>query len=178
MAILLALLGAIAAVAVLLWRLHIASAVARDAIEVADDARSFLRRLGWSRKARRHPLDLVEDPREAAAAMMVALAMYDGPLTAVEHAAISGELVDNLAVTSREAEILLQRGRWLAGQGGDLGQTLRRLTRPMQKHLNAHERRELIAMLHIAAGPGAAPDTVPGHAIKRLEDMLLKTEVE
>ena len=69
MAILLALLGAIAAVAVLLWRLHIASAVARDAIEVADDARSFLRRLGWSRKARRHPLDLVEDPREAAAAI-------------------------------------------------------------------------------------------------------------
>ena len=105
MGIVLALLAAFGGVAALLWRLESGSRAARETIGLADDARGFFRRLAWSKRAIRNPLDLVEDPREAAAAMMVMVATFDGALSAAEEAAILKEIVATFgmpAIFSRE----------------------------------------------------------------------------
>lgn len=172
MAIILSLLAAMAAVGVLLWRIQAASEAARGAIEVADEARGFFRRLAWSRKANRNALDMVSDPREAASAMMVAIAEYDGAMTDAERALILGEMIDNFDTTQQEAEELLGRGRWLSKDVRDLGQALKRLSGSVERHLEAKERRDLIDMLRLVAGPGSVRDSVPHQAIARLEEQL------
>jgi uncharacterized tellurite resistance protein B-like protein len=172
MAIILSLLAAMGAVGVLLWRIQAASDAAKGAIEVADEARGFFRRLSWSRKANRNALDLVSDPREAASAMMAAIAEYDGAMTDAERALILGEMIDNFDATQKEAEELLARGRWLAKDVRDLGQALRRLAGPLEQRLEEKERRDLIDMLRLVAGPGSVRDSVPHQAIARLEEQL------
>ena len=48
-------------------------------------ARAVLfRRWRWRRKVNVNPIDLIEDPREAAGVIMVAVAQADGRLTAAE----------------------------------------------------------------------------------------------
>ncbi len=172
MGIILALLAAMGAVGVVLWRIQAASDAAKGMIGAADEARGFFRRLSWSRKAGRHPLDLVSDPREAASAMMVAVAEYDGAMTDAERSLILGEMIDHFDATQQEAEELLARGRWLAKDVRDLDQALRRLCGPIESQLEAKERSDLIDMLRLVAGPGSSNDSVPHHAIKRLEEQL------
>ena len=172
MGIILALLAAMGAVGVLLWRIQVASDAARGAIQAADEARGFFRRLAWSRKASRSPLDLVSDPREAAAAMRVAVAEYDGAMTDAERSLILGEMIDHFDSTQKEAEELLARGRWLGKDVRELAQALRRLAGPIEQRLEEKERRDLIDMLRLVAGPGSVRDSVPHQAILRLEEQL------
>ena len=88
------ILGILAAVlgvlVLILFRMQQAANAARDIVDVADDARSFFRRWGWRRRQVKHPLDTVDDPREAAAVMMVATAQSDGSISERERLAIDG----------------------------------------------------------------------------------------
>jgi uncharacterized tellurite resistance protein B-like protein len=174
MGIIAALLGAMAAVGVLLWRIQIASEAARNATEAVGEAQGLFRRLMWWRKASRNQLELVTDPREAAAAMLVAIAQYDGALTADEEALIKDEMRQAFEANEKETEELFVRGRWLTRDAGvDPAQTLRRLAPAVEKALAEEERRELLTMLRMAAGLGSASTSVPHRAIDDLERRLL-----
>jgi uncharacterized membrane protein YebE (DUF533 family) len=113
----LAAIGAALGVALFfLWRMQQASNAARDVANAADEVHGFFRRWSWRRKANVHPLDLVEDPREAATAMMVIVAQTDGALTDKERGAILAQVSEHFGATSRQADELLARGRWLVQQ--------------------------------------------------------------
>jgi hypothetical protein len=167
------LLAAMATVGVLLWRLNVASQAARELVTTADEARGFFRRLAWSRKLKKHPLDLVEDPREAATAMMVALAQYKGPLTELQQRLILGEIVSNLSVPGEEAREMLARARWMTKDAGDVHHTLGRLAPVIDVKCTLEEKRDLIGMLKVVADPGDVNQDVLASAIKGLEDRLL-----
>jgi hypothetical protein len=63
----LAILGAVLGVLLfVLFRMQQAANAARDIADVADEARGLFRRWGWRRKHLAHPLDAVDDAREAA----------------------------------------------------------------------------------------------------------------
>lgn len=172
MHILLAILAAAAGVGILLWRLSAAAGAAREIVGAADDARGFFRRLAWSRKVNRSPLELVEDPREAAATMMVAVAAFDGSLTSAEEALILDQMHEVLDVSGAAGTELLQRARWIAKETGDLTTALKRLSRPIEAKVGAGERRQLIAMLTtVAAASGPANGAVL-HSIAELERRL------
>lgn len=173
MGILAALLAAMAAVGVLLWRLSVAAQTARSLIDTADEARGFVRRLAWSRKVQKHPLDMVEDPREAATAMMVALAQYKGPLTEMQERLILGEMVANFALADEDARDMLARARWLTREAGDIHQTLARLGPAIDKSCTFDEKRDLIGMLKVVADPGDIRKDVRANAILSLEERLL-----
>ncbi|MEZ5925350.1 MAG: TerB family tellurite resistance protein [Hyphomicrobiaceae bacterium] len=173
MGILMGLLAAMAAVGLLLWRLNAASQAARELVDTADEARGFFRRLAWSRKAKKHPLDMVEDPREAATAMMVALAQYKGPLTESQERLILSEMVSNFSVPTEEAREILARARWMTRDATDVHHTLSRLAPAIDKTCTTAEKRELIGMLKVVADPGDVRQDVLANAIKSLEDRLL-----
>ena len=82
MHILLSVLGALGTVVFVLWRIQQASYIARDVADAAGSARGAFRRWRWRRKVNVNPIDLIEDPREAAGVIMVAVAQADGRLTA------------------------------------------------------------------------------------------------
>lgn len=177
MGILMALLAAMAGVGVLLWRVNVASQAARDLVGAADDARGFFRRLAWSRKAGKHPLDMVEDPREAATAMMLALAQYRGPLTDHQLRLVRSEMVSNFGLPNEEATEMLARGRWLVRGEGDVHHTLKRLAPAIEAKCTPAERRELLGMLKVVADPGDPRKDVAASAIQALEERLLPKRV-
>lgn len=177
MHILLALLAAAAAIGVIIWRIRMASDAAKGVVEAASDAHSFWRRLMWRRKHDRDVLAELNDPREAAAAMMVAVAEYDGSLTKDEVALILDEMGTQFEVAPKDAEELLARGRWHARSVSDLGQFLKRASPAILRHCTHDERRDLITMLRLAAGAGTDGTSVPHHVITRLEEQLLRQVV-
>jgi uncharacterized tellurite resistance protein B-like protein len=162
------ILGAVLAAAVLiLFRMQQAAHAARDIADAADEAHGLFRRWSWRRKLLKHPLDAIDDAREAAAAMMVAVAQSDGSITERERAAIVAEMVKHFGATERQAEELLARARWLVQGRTDTGEVFRRLTPLILRTCGATERSDLIAMLQAVAGADGRADEVLAHDIAR-----------
>jgi uncharacterized tellurite resistance protein B-like protein len=108
----LAILGAVVGVLLFaLFRMQQAANATRDIVDAADEARGLVRRWSWRRKHARHLLDTVDDGREAAAAMMVAVAQSDGGITERERAAVTDEMVKRFGATPDQAEALFARAR-------------------------------------------------------------------
>lgn len=169
----LALLGAVLGVAVfILFRMHQAATAARDIAEAADDARGLFRRWQWRRRSGRNPIDLVEDPREAACVMMVAVAQSDGSLTERERHVIENEAVNRFGATPSQAEELLARARWTVQDRTDAGDVFRRLAPLIKRTCGPAERADLIAMLRAVANAEARPGGIVLHDISRLQQSL------
>ena len=169
----LAILGAvIGAAALILFRMQQAAHAARDIADAADDARGLFRRWGWRRRQLRHPLDAIEDAREAAAAMMVAAAQSDGSLTERERAAITAEMVKRFGATEAQAEELFARARWAVQDRTDAGEVFRRLTPVILRTCDATERSDLIEMLNAVANADGRADEVLAHDITRFSHSL------
>ncbi|HRD77799.1 MAG TPA: TerB family tellurite resistance protein [Hyphomicrobiaceae bacterium] len=172
MHIIAALVAAAGVVLFILYRMQQAATAARDVAEAASDLSGLFRSWNWRRRANVNPLDAIEDPREAAAALMVALAQYDGAVTEAESRVIVGEMTKHFGATASEAGELLARGRWLAPERADVGELMRRLKRVIEAKCGPKERRELIAMLRAVANASGTPDETLEHDIANLEKSL------
>jgi uncharacterized tellurite resistance protein B-like protein len=166
------LLGALATLGVILWRLHMAVEAAKGLAESAEAAQGVLRRWRWRRKVSSDQLAQVEDAREAAAAMMVAVAQSDGALTERERRTILAEITTRFGATARQAEDFLARARWIVRDVHDVDRALARLTPLVARTLAACERRELIQMVEAVAAAERAPGSIEREAIQRLARAL------
>lgn len=166
------IVGVLGAVAIVLWRMQQAAAATRDIAEAASEVQGLFRRWTWNRKANANPLDLVDDPREAAAAMMVAVAQADGPLTEAERTLILGKMTATFETSAKDAEALLARGRWLTKDSIDAANVMRRLSPAVLKSCGPNERRELVAMLTAVASADGPADHTIVQDIKRLAQQL------
>ena len=169
----LAAIGAVLGVLLLiLFRMQQAAHAARDLADAADDARGLFRRWRWRRKQARHPLDTIDDAREAAAAMMVAAAQSDGAITERERAAITAEMRARFGATPEQAEALFARARWLVQDRHDAGEVFRRLTPLLLRTCGPVERADLVDMLGKVAAADGKVDEVLSHDIARLTQSL------
>lgn len=167
MHILAALAAAVGVVLFVLFRMQQASRAVSDVTDAADNVRGFLRRLAWSRKASVNPLDAVTDPREAAAAMMAAVAEADGAMSAEEKAVIGRLMAEHFGASPAQCEELLARGRWLVQGRVNIGETLRRLKAPVVKSCSPAEQRDLVAMLEAVAIADGRSDDALDEEIRR-----------
>jgi uncharacterized tellurite resistance protein B-like protein len=165
-------LGALATLGVILWRVHLAAEAAKGLADSAEAAHGMFRRWRWRRQALIDPLAQVEDPREAAAAMMVAVAQSDGALTERERHAILAEMTRRFRATSHQAGELLARARWIVRDVRDVDRGLDRLRPVVARTLAASERRELIQMLEIVAAAELTSGSIERGAIRRLARAL------
>lgn len=133
----------IAAVGIALWRLNSAATSVRGLAEAAGDALGFWRRLMWRRRLAGDRLELVSDPKEAAAAMMVAVAEADGALTEREQAALLAAFAKTFDLAQDGAEEMLARARWTVGDSHDLDRVLYKLGRK----LNLEQKRDTMRLL-------------------------------
>jgi uncharacterized tellurite resistance protein B-like protein len=169
----LAILGAVLGVAVLvLLRMQQAAHAARDIADAAGEARGLFRRWGWRKKQLRNPLDAIEDAREAAAAMMVAAAQWDGSITERERTAITAEMIGRFGATQGQAEDLLARARWAVQDRTDANEVFRRRTPLILRTCGATERSDLIEMLEAVAAAEGRSDEVLAQDIARLAHRL------
>jgi uncharacterized tellurite resistance protein B-like protein len=169
----LAILGAIVGVLLFaLFRMQQAANATRDIVDAADEARGLFRRWGWRRKHARHVLDTVDDAREAAAAMMVAVAQSDGGITERERVAVTDEMVKRFDATPDQAEALFARARWLVKDSADAGEVFRRLTPVIQRTCGPTERSDLIKMLDAVASADGAADNIVAQDIAKFARTL------
>ena len=168
-ALLTAFLGAIG---LILWRLHMAADAAKGLADTANDARGMFRRWGWQKKFAADPLDLVQDPREAAAAMMIALGQSDGALTERERRMILVQMVQRFGVSGTQAEELLAHGRWLVREVTDLNRCFQKLAPFVRKTCSADQVQDILAMLSEVSLAEGAPGVPEVDALMRLKQTL------
>lgn len=172
MSIIAALLAAMGVVGVLLWRLNQASDAAKGLLETAEDTRGFFRRMAWRRKSGKNPLDTVTDPREAAAAMMAAIAQWDAAISDRELDAIRAQVRQYFGANEEQANELLAMGRWLSRDTADIGSFLRRASTCVIAQCSPRERQDLLAMLNAVANAEGKPRDVLQQELKRFSDYL------
>ena len=160
------------ALGLIIWRLHMAADAAKGLAETASDARGLFRRWGWQNKFAKDPLDLVHDPREAAAAMMVALAQSDGALTERERRIILVQFVQRLGVSGSQAEELFAHGRWLVRDVKDVSRCFQKLAPFVRKTCSAEQVQDILAMLKEVSLAEGAPATIEQDALNRLKQAL------
>lgn len=133
MPVILTILGILGAVGFWYWRLRMARDAAGELMEVAGDVRAAARRLGFRRGTNVHPADAIDDPRLAAAGIVLAIAGIDGPHTRSELDTLATACRAHFKVDVAEASDMVAFGRWISGQCGSPEEAVRRLTRVVRK---------------------------------------------
>lgn len=172
MHILFGVLSAVGFAAYFAWRITSAARAVSELADTADGARKWFRRRRWYKRATFDAIAQVQDPREAAAAMMVAVAQYDGAMTAREKAVIISGMTTHFQVDETIAEALLARGRWLAQNSTDLSFFLKQLAPSVERICSTQEKHQLINMLSNTARADDDMDEVTDHAIMDLKRRL------
>lgn len=122
----LAALGIFAA-AVAALRLFRARGDSGRMADAPDDVRQAARHLGYHRRARRHPVDSIDAPPVAIAALGVAFLQLDAPLAPDRTAALGNTLQRELALPPDNAEALISLGHWLVSECGGTEPAVTRL---------------------------------------------------
>lgn len=112
MHIVIAVFGLLTLLAVWCWRLKILGDAARDGMKVAEAAANLPRKMKFQKRAGKTGLRLVDDPREAAAILMIEMAQARGPLTERQEAAIRAEIMQHFAFGDDDAQALLSQAAW------------------------------------------------------------------
>ena len=115
---------------------------------------------------------MIEDPREAAVAMMVAVAQSDGAMTDRERQVILAELVARIGATERQAEELLAHGRWLTRDVRDIDHCLDKLASLIKRRCSTDQNRDVLEMLYSVASAEGRPGEIEGAALARVSRAL------
>ncbi|MFK7945360.1 MAG: TerB family tellurite resistance protein [Paracoccaceae bacterium] len=173
MHILLGLLAAIAAAAFWLYRAQAAREQAREILDGANDVRLAARRLLYKRKHNTHPADSVEDPRLAAAGIMVAVATMDAPISQTEIATMTRLMSETFDINEREALDMVSFGRWVADECGTNDEAVRRLAKVVAQEAGPDAGPDLIRMAtEVAAAEGGALGDDENYALDQLRKAL------
>lgn len=150
---LLAVLG----LAALVWgRVGQARRSSADARADAGDVRLNIRRLMHGDAGGAHPADQVDDPRLAAAGIVVAIATMDGPISQAEIARLKRAAQDTFEMSDREALDVVSYGRWIAGECATNAETVRRLSKVVLRLAGPEAGPDLVRMAEDVATAGAA----------------------
>tara|TARA_R110000744_G_scaffold27699_1_gene67380 strand:+ start:124 stop:705 length:582 start_codon:yes stop_codon:yes gene_type:complete len=160
MQFLIGILGILVAIGVWSWRLRMARDGAREAVNLARSAANLPRRLAFKYRAGRNGLDLIDDPREAAAIMMMEVARArGGPLTERQSDAIADEIMRHFSFSQDEARELVAHAAWVTNKAPLPQETMRRLSQKIvgDRYLGPKEVVDLDGMLEAVSEAEGTP---------------------
>ena len=115
------------------------------------------------------------DPRVAMAAMMYAVATEEGPLSLEKERRILSQLTSRVGLGPDLAQTCLAGGKRLAGGlRGDLNSRLHQLVAPIETQCSPEEKRDVVDMLRLIAGPSALRLGPVRDGLGRLSSSLLR----
>ncbi len=166
---LIALIGIVAAAGFWFYRIRAAKDAAGEMFEMANDVRLAARRFAYKRKHSTHPIDGVDDARLAAAGIMAIAAEIDGHVTANEQRVMVEQAASVFNCGQAEAEEMIVFGRWLASQGNNRDETVRRLYKRMISLGGTETIPDMVRMVEaVAAADGQVEDDGIQDIIDRL----------
>ena len=129
MQILLFLLGVLVTIGIWSWRIRMAREGAQEAARLAHSAINMPRKMAFRYKASKNGITLIEDPREAAAIMMMEVARArGGPLTERQTASIDSEIMHHFEFSQDEADALTSHAAWVTNSAPPPAETMRKLS--------------------------------------------------
>jgi len=129
MQIVLFIVGVLAAIGIWSWRIRMAREGAQEAAKLAQTALNMPRKLAFRYKAGKGGLSLIQDPREAAAIMMMEVARArGGPLTEKQAAIMDREIMQHFEFTQDEADELTTHAAWVTNSAPTPVETMRKLS--------------------------------------------------
>tara|TARA_R110002072_G_scaffold54220_3_gene142351 strand:+ start:401 stop:928 length:528 start_codon:yes stop_codon:yes gene_type:complete len=157
MHIVLAILGALGAIGVIVWRISMAIQGARVIGEAAGEVANLPRKMRFRSKANRKGLSGVDDPQEAAAILLLGMARCGGEVTLEEKSTIRAEMARRFETSEEQAEELLARAAWISASLHNPEDGITRMTNVIAQRLSARELGELAAMMEVVAHAGGNP---------------------
>ncbi len=147
MHIVLGLLGLLAAIGAIAWRINMAMKGAEVIKDVAQTTANLPRKMRFKAKANRQRLSAVDDPREAAAVLLLGMARAGGELTREHKQAIRSNMESEFGVSPEFSEELLARAAWYSANVADPADLVPRMTDFLAKHVGAPELAQVSTML-------------------------------
>lgn len=129
MPVILAILGLVLAAGVWAWRIRMARQALDDVSMMASDVIAAARRLGFRRRLNTHPVDSVDEPELAMAAVGVAFLDLASMPTAEQLAGLKQSLSRHLGVSEIKADEMMIVGRWLVNECKGATSAVSRLTK-------------------------------------------------
>ncbi|WP_019960746.1 hypothetical protein [Woodsholea maritima] len=146
MHILLTIIGLLSGLGILLWRISIAAQAAHELGEAAEGLFNLPRKLGFQSKSRRHPLGLIEDPKEAATLLLYGFITLSG-----RHEDRQAELLSRLQslfeIDREHAIELYQRAKWHVSHLNDEQTIARKLSPSLYKQVGLDAYQGLFTLL-------------------------------
>lgn len=113
-----ALLGFLGVLAVWYWRLKVLRDAADDGRKAIETVANLPRKMRFKSRSGKGGLGVVDDPREAAAILMLEIAQARGTLTEKQEATIRGEIMHHFEFPEGDANELLVQAGWLSRNAG------------------------------------------------------------
>lgn len=146
MHILIGIVGLIIAAGVWAWRLRMAKQALEEVSNVAGDVIAAARRMGFKRQTNVHPVESIEEPELAVAALGVAFLDLASLPTAEQLATLKTAICNDLAVDHIKADEMLIISRWLVNECKTPQQAFSRLLKRLSK-LDKNGFQPLLAVL-------------------------------
>ncbi|MEM9181183.1 MAG: hypothetical protein AAGA89_15825, partial [Pseudomonadota bacterium] len=118
MHILVALIGILGFIAVWYYRLKMLRDAADDGRKAIETVANLPRKMRFKNKSGKGGLSVVDDPREAAAILMLEIAQARGTLTEKQEASIRGEIMHHFEFPEGDANELISQAGWLSRNAG------------------------------------------------------------
>ncbi|VAV87980.1 hypothetical protein MNBD_ALPHA06-1270 [hydrothermal vent metagenome] len=158
MGALLGFLAIIGIVASLMWRLSRIIRAGRVIGETAKEVANLPRKMKFQNKAGQSDLQLVTDPREAAALLMLAVARAGGEITKAQKDGIINQITAKFELPMDQAEELLTHVAWLSKDLPQANSPVARMSKMVLTQVSTKELIELEDMLMQIARIDGAPN--------------------
>lgn len=181
MHILLTILGAIGAVAFFLYRLNLGLRAGKEIADKVGDPRRFVRKARWASRVRGNPVARIDDPREVATLLMLAVAdsadQRPDPAAAADpaRAVIQSEMQAQFHMPAAETDAMFRQIEWLTRDGVDVHARMRQLIRPLMAQCTRHEQDDLAAMMERVAKAGGGINPAQSQIIARYRQVIGET---
>ena len=170
MHILVAVLSVLGVVVSLIIRAGMIARAGRELGDAASTMAGAARRASFRRKTERPALTQLEDPREAVAALMVAIAKVKGDLTESQLGNLE-RLIETRLDFSPPSE-LLTHARWLTSETVEPGAVLHRVSRYIAQGCTDEQKHDIVDILTLVALFGGEPDPLQLATINQLKGKL------
>ena len=157
-------------VGALIWynRMKQAGHVAGELKDAANDVRLAARRFGFKRRSNVHPIDALDDARLAAAGIVAATVQMDGLWEQSMRDAMVQQTQSVFDVPLDEAEEIVIFARWIADQGSNPHEAVRRMSRRLKRLAGQDVMEDTVQMIRGVSGRG-------GRALSRDAEEAIET---
>lgn len=169
-----AAIAILTSLAVLVFWLSRAASNAHHITDAANELANLPRKRRFMKNADKHGTDLIDDPREAAAVLMVAVARLrgDGRVNDEERGKMIALLHEYMAIDPAEGEDFIDNVRWLTRDYKQADSVLRPMVNFLRKTISSSEADDLAHMITEISLADGSPTTDQVHLIKKYREYM------